>query len=166
MQQKITVLDGAPWNDSCQYEFMVRGKLRIKALREAKGLTQEQLADLVGVAAPTIQRIEAGERNKSFERIYKIAEALGCGPGELFEEYPNSSTPQDTGPSLNKDHFAGLIVKIIRANKEAGYDPEPKVLAELILMAYDDTINEPEAEHSGILKQIHRYHLREVKGER
>ena len=44
------------------YDLVESGK-RIKALRKEHGLTQEQLAEQLGVAANTIARIETGNRN-------------------------------------------------------------------------------------------------------
>ena len=43
------------------YDLVESGK-RIKALRKKHGLTQEQLAEQLGVAANTIARIETGNR--------------------------------------------------------------------------------------------------------
>lgn len=43
------------------YDLVESGK-RIKALRKEHGLTQEQLAEQLGVAANTIARIETGNR--------------------------------------------------------------------------------------------------------
>ena len=50
-------------------------------LRKAKGITQEELAKLVGTRRPNISRIERGEQNVSIETIYKLVKALD---GELF----------------------------------------------------------------------------------
>ena len=46
------------------YDLIESGK-RIKALRKEHGLTQEQLAEQLGVAANTIARIETGNRGIS-----------------------------------------------------------------------------------------------------
>ena len=43
------------------YDLVESGK-RIRKLRKQNGLTQEQLADLLGVALNTISRIEVGSR--------------------------------------------------------------------------------------------------------
>lgn len=62
---------------SCQPLGMKRESL-IKA-REAAGLSQDDLAGAVGVTRWTINRIEAGERNPSFDLMQKIMAALGDG---------------------------------------------------------------------------------------
>lgn len=48
------------------YDLVESGK-RIRKLRKQNGLTQEQLADLLGVALNTISRIEVGNRGISID---------------------------------------------------------------------------------------------------
>lgn len=57
---------------------------RLRALRKAKGLTQEQLGRAVGVDYKHLGRLERGEFGASFDTIQKLAEALGCDYYELF----------------------------------------------------------------------------------
>ena len=49
---------------------------KIKAVRKAKGLTQDQLAQKSGVATMTIRRYETGKRQPHLEQLQKIADAL------------------------------------------------------------------------------------------
>jgi len=49
---------------------------RIKELRAALGLTQEQLSERVGVSRQTIISIENGRYNPSLELAYKIAQVF------------------------------------------------------------------------------------------
>lgn len=46
-------------------------------LRRAAGLSQDQLADRVGLERRSIQRYESGERDPRFTDLVLIAEALG-----------------------------------------------------------------------------------------
>lgn len=59
--------------------------LRIKALREAKGLTQQQLADMAGMSRSQLAMIEAETRPANTLRLNAIANALGVMPEGLFE---------------------------------------------------------------------------------
>lgn len=52
--------------------------------RRAKGLTQEELADLVGVTQPTIARLEAGKKPPSLRLALRISSVLGFSVEELF----------------------------------------------------------------------------------
>lgn len=44
--------------------------------RKAKGLTQQELADMVGVAQGSIARIESGKHRIRLDKLEKIAHAL------------------------------------------------------------------------------------------
>ena len=54
------------------YYDMVESGKRIKALRKEHGLTQEQLAEQLGVAANTIARIETGNRGISIDLAIEL----------------------------------------------------------------------------------------------
>ncbi len=49
----------------------------LKKTREKKGLTQQQMADLLNIQRPTYTRYENMERQPDFELVKKIAEVLG-----------------------------------------------------------------------------------------
>lgn len=58
---------------------------RVKELREERGLTQDQLAELVGYKnRSSIARIERGDSYIPQPMIKKIADALGVFPGDLM----------------------------------------------------------------------------------
>jgi transcriptional regulator with XRE-family HTH domain len=59
--------------------------LRLKELRERRGLTQTELAKLSGVSRATIARYEAGEQHRPHSKtVRKLARALKARPEELF----------------------------------------------------------------------------------
>ena len=58
--------------------------LRVKTLREERGLTQYTLAPLAGVSRTYLADVERGARNVSLETIGKIAEGLGVTLEELM----------------------------------------------------------------------------------
>lgn len=51
--------------------------IEIIRLRDAAGLTQGQLAELIGTKQPAIARLESGESVPSVQTLYKIASVLG-----------------------------------------------------------------------------------------
>ncbi|SHH95835.1 helix-turn-helix domain-containing protein [Ferrimonas marina] len=57
---------------------------RIKQLRQAKGLSQEQLADIAELDRTYISGIERGIRNVGLVNIDKLANALQITLAELF----------------------------------------------------------------------------------
>ena len=60
--------------------------LKLKAARAAKDLSQEQLAQLVGVTRQTIGIIEAGNYNPTLNLCIAICKALDRTLDELFWE--------------------------------------------------------------------------------
>jgi transcriptional regulator with XRE-family HTH domain len=65
-------------------------KSKIAALREQAGLTQVQVAALVGVTPNTIQNWEKPNGLKQLERYLKMAELFGCKVEELVEYVPSN----------------------------------------------------------------------------
>jgi putative transcriptional regulator len=57
---------------------------RVRLARVEKNLTQEQLADLVGVTRQTIGLIESGNYNPTLKLCLTIARATGKRLDELF----------------------------------------------------------------------------------
>lgn len=57
---------------------------KIKQLREAKNLTLEQLADLIGTDRQHIWNIEAGRKNITLDYLDKIARALQVSQHEFI----------------------------------------------------------------------------------
>jgi putative transcriptional regulator len=57
---------------------------RIRELRVAAGLRQEDLAKMVGVSRQTIISVENGRYNPSLELAWKLSRALNRSIEELF----------------------------------------------------------------------------------
>ncbi len=57
---------------------------RIKEIRMNKGLTQEKLAELIGVGERNLSKIECGNNFVTSETLSKILSALNIEPFELF----------------------------------------------------------------------------------
>ena len=58
-------------------------KTRVRQCRQAAGLTQQQLADRVGVSVRTILSIEKEQYNPSLMLAYRIAQVFGVTVEEL-----------------------------------------------------------------------------------
>jgi len=58
----------------------------IRKLREAKGLSQERLADLAGIHRTYIGDVERGKRNIALINMTRLAGALGISLSRLISE--------------------------------------------------------------------------------
>ena len=56
----------------------------IRRIRREKGLTQEAVAELVGVSLSFYGHIERGTRKMSVHTLYSIAMALSCSVDEIL----------------------------------------------------------------------------------
>ena len=100
---------------------------RIKALRQEKGLTLEQVADVVGVGKSTVRKWETGMiANMKRDKIADLAKALGTTPAYLMgwdEKESSPSEPQLTeGEKVLLDLFnrvpedkQQMVLQMIRA---------------------------------------------------
>lgn len=71
---------------------------RIKNLRQEKGLTLEQVADVVGVGKSTVRKWETGMiANMRRDKIADLAKALGTTPAYLmgWKENEEKETPDE-----------------------------------------------------------------------
>ena len=60
-------------------------KIRLLEQRKAAGLSQEQLAEMVGMAQADISRIETGKTSAiSLDVLDRLCRALKCQPGDIL----------------------------------------------------------------------------------
>lgn len=62
----------------------VRLGAHVRDLREAKGMSQQALADAISMTRVTIVRFEAGKSDLGSSRLFALAEALGVEPSVLL----------------------------------------------------------------------------------
>ena len=65
---------------------------KVRALRKARGMSQETLADEAGLHRTHISLIERGRRSIRLETVERLALALGVQPARLMPTIQLSST--------------------------------------------------------------------------
>lgn len=78
---------------------------KIKFRRQDVGMSQERLAELVGVSFQQIQRYENGRNKISVERIQQLAKALAVPVSSFFTDSPIpviSDLDEEYGPSIEE----------------------------------------------------------------
>ena len=58
----------------------------LRTMRQARGISQEKLAELAGLHRTYVSSVERGERNISIDNIERLATALSTTPPELIRE--------------------------------------------------------------------------------
>ena len=87
---------------------------RIKDLRLVAGLTQEQLAEKIGVKKQNISRYESGRVEPNIRTAKKLADALGVSLEDMAAGVSSFSSP---APVLSPDE-AQLVEDYRSLNKE------------------------------------------------
>lgn len=101
----------------------LRGRVgaRLKQLRQARRLTQEQLAERAGLSYKFIGEVERGRGNPTLTTLAAMSEALGVGLGDLLGlelERPRLTSRQ---VSQVRDALASLETLVeLSAAPEAG----------------------------------------------
>ncbi len=62
-----------------------RMSMRLKKLRQSRGLTQGQLAEKAGFSRAYIARLEIGRHDPTLSTLEKLAKALKVKAGKLLE---------------------------------------------------------------------------------
>jgi transcriptional regulator with XRE-family HTH domain len=71
-------------NGSRNNEYITAFGNNLRALRKAKGLSMEKLAQEAGIEYSQVSDIELGKINTTVSTIYLIAKGLNIEPKELF----------------------------------------------------------------------------------
>ena len=58
---------------------------RVREIRKSKGLTQEQIAELINIEPPNVSKMESGLHFPQPDKIEKLAKALDVNIQELFD---------------------------------------------------------------------------------
>ena len=93
---------------------------RIKELRKRIGLSQDQLAEKIGIEAKYLSRIEVGKRYPSLETLEHIADSLQVEMKELFDylHHDNAETSPHEIENLTENatkEELKLIHRLIKA---------------------------------------------------
>ncbi len=79
-----------------KYDFVEESVgANVGKLRVARGMTQEQLAEAVGLEIKSLQRIEHGKGNCTARVFFVLAEVLKVQPNDLF--VPGKVGPRKRG---------------------------------------------------------------------
>lgn len=92
---------------------------RIQYLRKEKKLTQEALAELVGIDQKNISKIENGNNYPAAETLTAIANALEVDVYELFvfNKIPYEQMKEEIINSLNNDKNILYLYKCLKFSK-------------------------------------------------
>jgi transcriptional regulator with XRE-family HTH domain len=95
--------------------------LRIKQVRQARGISQEALSEKIGMSSKYLSSIERGKENPTLDTFVKLAKALNVEILELFN-FAHEKSPKELkqligdfmkGSDVEKLQLAARIIKAI-----------------------------------------------------
>jgi len=92
---------------------------RVRAKRMLAGMSQEKLAEHLGLTFQQVQKYERGANRVSASKLYEIAGALGVPVGYFFADLPSGVSPagptdSDLLSSPDSRELAALYARITR----------------------------------------------------
>lgn len=97
---------------------------RIQELRKSKSLTQEYMAEVIGIETASLSNIERGKYYPTAENLNKIITVLGVEPDELFQFKalaPHSQLMNEMIVSMQNDEkLTRTMYKFYRMMKYGG----------------------------------------------
>lgn len=94
---------------------------RLRALRQRKALTQQELAAKAGVTRSTVARVEGGAEQPFPTTIRKLADALGVEPEELGPGPSDPGVPDEASAERQRRPLDALT-DVVRADHLATAD--------------------------------------------
>ncbi|MBI5888430.1 MAG: helix-turn-helix transcriptional regulator [Deltaproteobacteria bacterium] len=94
---------------------------RIKELRRASGMSQEVLAEKMGISSKYLSSIERGKENPTLDTFISLAAALGVELRDLFNFSYHGKSQKELKELVNSlidkggEEKMRLIVKLIKA---------------------------------------------------
>ncbi len=86
---------------------------RTRSLRLQRGVSQSELASVLGVSFQQVQKYETGANRVSASKLYSIAQALMVRPGYFFDGLDDSlPSPDILELDVEASRIAALISKI------------------------------------------------------
>lgn len=80
-------------NDAAEKRSIIAS--RIREARKAAGLSQGQVAKMLGLQRPSVSEMEAGNRRVSGDEVARLAELFDVSPGWLLGEGAHRADPHD-----------------------------------------------------------------------
>jgi transcriptional regulator with XRE-family HTH domain len=92
---------------------------RLRQRRTVLGLTQQQVAEVLGVTYQQAHKYETGANRVSAGRLHQLARALGVEPGYFYEGLGSGERPRPTARQRQTIELARSFAALPRPQQEA-----------------------------------------------
>lgn len=97
--------------------------IQINTARKVRGLTQQELSELIHLTRASIANIERGSQKISLFTLYQIANALKVSPQSLLPDIESIFNPHYDNKTINKEEILSTlsseeleVVKLLKEN--------------------------------------------------
>jgi len=101
---------------------------RLRRRRRLLGLTQQQLANQVGIRFQQIQKYECGANRISAARLWQLAEALESPVSYFYDGLAEALERKDTPPASGEMFSRKETLDLIQAYYQLGERPRRRLL--------------------------------------
>lgn len=96
--------------------------MRIRALREEKKYTQEEIAQQLGLSRQKLARIETGKNDITYVFLQKFAAIIGCSVNDITNPLSNLTTAEpafrlEKDTNIGSYHAVSEMLDLFYANK-------------------------------------------------
>lgn len=113
---------------------------RLLKLRKQKGLSQEEIANIIGVSRQTISKWETGESNPDFDKIVPLCDLYNISTDELIRGESKSNFENDNKKTETNDRFDVKDEEVKKEEQVICYQPikkfEPLVVSVSIFLYF------------------------------
>lgn len=106
---------------------------KIRSIRRRKKISQEKLADMIGVSRTTVLQWESGKTNLTMPNMYKLSEALDINVGDIMPD------KKDDG-EIKRMHDNLKVVRNIKTIKSQLIDSINNIYRERDYFSIDDLL--------------------------
>lgn len=113
---------------------------RLLKLRKQKGLSQEEIANIIGVSRQTISKWETGESNPDFDKIVPLCDLYNISTDELIRGESKSNVESDNTKADISDLFEVKDEEVEKEKDVISYQPikrfEPLVVSVSVFLYF------------------------------
>ena len=114
-------------------------KNMIAEIRKLRGLTQEDVAEMVGLSRPAVSQHEKDNDRNGLNQLKRFADALGCSIGQLAGEIPIEA---GSAPSFERERLGACIDALDLHLEKTNREVTPGRRSALIDAIYDWSVEE------------------------
>ena len=93
--------------------FKLLGR-RVKFLRMEKGISQTDMAEMIGLSQTNLSNMESGRTTITTQNLFKMREVLGCKMSDFFTDFDDGVVVKEDAKKAIELEDALQILKLLK----------------------------------------------------